>query len=137
MKILGPSGARAQIMDGNMGSVRNTIAGLCTAAKWKPVQILSDYSLVSDQINIRVAAENERAKAQWLCQMAAAYVAEPKSRWLVLDRADVLLPEDWDGLTTLCTALCLKNPELHIVVCKSGDSTLAPDGWSTINLAAA
>ena len=131
-KLLGPTGARSSTMRKRMGAVRQVIAGLCKGANWTEVEILQDYSVRSGGVAIRVAADNEKLRAQWLCQMAAAYLK--RTEWLVLDRADVLRFSEWDGLMKIVEFMVRALPHLRIVVCATGDGTECPAPWRKINL---
>lgn len=133
-KMLGPTGARATIMTKAMNAIRETIKKLGEVADWLPVEILRDYTLVSDGIIMRMAAENEKIKSQWLCQLAAAIVR--KSKWVVLDQADRLKFEEWEGLIRMLAHVSSKIPDLRIVVCATDDGTLMPEGWNPIDLQA-
>lgn len=132
--ILGPTGARAGLMQQWMAKVRQTMASLCGLAGWLPVEVLRDYSIVSDGIAMPTCAENEQIKAQWLCQIGIAYVRREQCGWIVLDRADRLKYEDWEGLVRLVTALCHKAPHLRVVVCATDKGELAPTDWDVIQL---
>jgi len=133
--LLGPTGARAELMQEWMHKIRMTVAGLgASVAGWLPVEILRDYSVVSDGIPIRIAAKNEQTKAQWLCQIAIAYVKRDDCDWLILDEADRLKFEDWEGLVKLVRALCHKAPSLKVIVCATDKGDLVPAGWDVVAL---
>ena len=132
-QILGPTGARATLMQKAMNFVRGTIKSLCDTAGWTPVEITRDFSIRSGGVAIRMAAKNERARAQWLCQMASAIAK--KSGWLVLDEADVLWGDTWEGLMAICKRLSVQVPDLRVVVCATGPDDMVPEeGWDTIDL---
>lgn len=134
VRLLGPTGARASTMSTAMGGVRSIVTALCRGAGWVPVEIMRDYTLRCDGISVRTASENERLKAQWLCQIAAAWLKP--SKWLILDRADLLKFENWDGLVRIVGVLAERMPATRVVVCASGDGSEAPDAWPKIDLAA-
>ena len=133
-EVLGPTGARASIMNRAMGAIRKAVKTLCGTAEWLPVEILRDYTVVSDGIVMKMAADNERLKTQWLCQMATAIVK--KNKWLVLDKADTLQFEDWEGLQNVLDMLSEKIPDLHIIVCATDDGSMCPENWNPIDLQA-
>ena len=133
VKLLGPTGARASTMRKSMADVRSIVGALCKGANWTPVEILQDYSIRCGGVPVRVAAANEKLSAQWLCQIAAAYLK--RTEWLVLDRADTLKFDNWWGLMTIVDFIAKKLPHLRIVVCATGDGSECPAPWRRVNLA--
>jgi len=136
-KLLGPTGARAEHMRGRMDDVRGVMRNACAVSGWADISILDDYSLTSAGRPIALAADNERLKAQYLCQAACAMLSG--SEWLVLDQADLLRDESWTGLVDLLARIAKARdgesspwPALHVVVCAT--STPCPEGWAHVRL---
>ena len=130
--LLGPQGARATIMKRGMSQVRNIITSLCNGAKWKMVEVLSDFGMVSGGVPVQLAARNEKLKVQWLCQIVAAIIA--KSDWIILDEADLLQAESWDGMLRVLSAVANKCPEKYILVCATGLEVEIPTSWARVTL---
>lgn len=130
--LLGPTGARAQHMRQAMDKVRLVLANGSKRAGWLPITILDDYGLTSNGRSLPLVSDNEKLKAQWLCQVAAVMLAG--GSWVVLDAADLLRDESWDGLVELVNSLASKREGLHIVVCAT--STECPPEWDHVRLGA-
>ena len=128
--LLGPTGARAQHMRSAMDGVRLVMRNACAITGWSKISILDDYSLTSGGRPITLCADNERLKAQYTCQIASAMLTQ--GEWLVLDQADLLRDESWEGLAMLLNRLSAKRNRLNIVVCAT--STDCPSGWAHVRL---
>ena len=132
--LLGPTGARATHMKGQMDRVRAALGSISAKSGWLPITITDSYEVVSGGYPAVLAAENEKRKCQWAIQ-AALVMLDRDAHWLVLDAADLLRGQSWDGLEALVAALVSKRPDLHVVVCAT--ETVAPAGWHAINLSEA
>lgn len=132
--LLGPTGARATHMKGQMDRVRSALASISARSGWMPITITEAYEVVSGGYPAVLAAENEKRKCQWAIQAALAMLNRD-AHWLVLDAADLLRGQSWEGLEALVGALVSKRPDLHVVVCAT--ETVAPAGWHAINLSEA
>ena len=127
--LLGPNGARATHLEQNLDSMRLVLDKVVKVTGWLPIRIETDYSVTSNGRPIQLCAKNEQLKAQWALQFASAYYARDK--WLILDEADTLRDESWEGLISLVNSVCSKNPELRVLVC----ATSAHVGdWTEVNL---
>ena len=144
-KLLGPDGAKAELMAFYMQHINKLLVALSKRTGWLPVIVTRTYEVLS---NGRPAfdafcAKNERQKAQWMLQAACAMPipriqgydlqgADHASQWLIFDEADILRGDSWDGLVAMSDALMSKIPGLQVVVCAT--ETAAPDGWNVVNL---
>lgn len=127
---LGPTGIRTQMMEARMRGIKRILKNLDEISGWAPTTILPDYSIHVSGRPVQLCAENERWKAQALMQIACALLL--KSRWLVLDAADRLKDESWEGLVEILSRLAIKRDDMHIVLCAT--SVQRPPSWNLIRL---
>ena len=132
-KLLSPTGARAVYMKTHMDKVRKSLASISTRSGWKPITITQQYECTSGGRPAPLIAANERLKVQSAMQMAVVML-DKTCEWLVIDAADSLRDGSWEGLVTIVNRLAAKREDLHIVVCAT--STVAPEGWASIELQA-
>ena len=129
-ELLGPNGAKAKFMDESMEEVRKMLAKISEVSGWMDIHIDYDFNITSDGLPARLAAKNEQLKAQWALQIASAYVA--KSKWVILDEADTLKDDSWDGLIKLVNGLCKKAKDLRVVVCATSSKV---KDWNMVEVA--
>ena len=131
-KLLEADGARGEHMQKHMENVRKCLKSVTDKTGWKPITVTRTYEVLSNGRPAQLCAANEQMKCQWALQTACAMLKQPASRWLILDAADVLRGEDWDGLVTLVDAVHSKFPALQVVVCATLTDT--PEGWTGVPL---
>lgn len=129
-EYLGPNGARASLIKKEMGSLRKIMKEIKVHSGWGEIRLSENYELSYDGRPIQLCAENEQRKGQWVMQATCAVVS--KSKWVILDAADLLRDESWTGLTKFIDWLSAQNPAMHILVCATSSAT--PEGWNTITL---
>ena len=128
-------GARAAIMRESMDAVRGYMRKLGDAAGWKPVELLQDYSIVSNGSPLPLAAVNERLKAVWLCRIVCAILS--RSMMVVLDAADTLKGDHWRGMLDMLRVLSQDYPSMTVVVCATSEDEgeeLAPEWMGAVYL---
>ena len=130
-KLLGPAGARKEWMDSKMNLVKTALSNISKKAGWLPIEITSSYEITSDGMPISLAAENERRKAQWALQVAVAMLRKD-NKWIVLDAADLLRGDSWNGLVNVVNAITAKRPDVTVVVCATESE--CPEGWNPITI---
>jgi len=124
-KLLGPSGVRESLLKSKMGEIRGIVDNLCRQSGWSPIKISDDYSVTVGGQSVMFAAASEVSKAKWALQIASALLLNDKC--VLLDAADILRDESWDGLVKVVDILAAKRPELLVVV--AATSTDCPAGW--------
>lgn len=117
VSLLGPGGARASLMKKKIESINKILAGIHRVTEWLPIELSSDYSVLSNGRPVQLCAHNEKLKAQWAMQIACAMLTG--STWCVLDEADALDDESFTGLKALTDRLAAheKLTDLKVVVC--------------------
>jgi len=65
-------------------------------------------------------------------QIACFLLLNEKCDMLVIDAADLLRGESWDGLVKVINQLHSKRQNKHFIVCATDTET--PEGWNTIEL---
>jgi len=113
--LLGPMGVRAKLMEEHMNKVRGVLAKITEITGWKPLKIGEDYSIFSGGRPVMLTASNERLKAQWAIQIAIGVLL--KARYIILDNADILKGEHFEGLVSVLKRLVRKMPDTFFVVC--------------------
>ena len=131
VKLLSPTGARSEVMAKHMGAVRKGLQAITTWSGWKPITLTMQYEVTTGGRPVQLAAFNERQKCQWALQMVCGMITKG-CQWIVLDAADTLRDDSWDGLVTVVEKLAALRPEMTIVVCAT--STVAPDGWQCVEI---
>ena len=129
MDLLGPSGVRFELMQKKMDVVRKFLKRVEDLTGWMPLGIGTDYSITSGGRPIQLVAKNEKLKAQWSFQIACALLSG--DRWCLLDEADTLRNESWDGLINLVNGICAKYNDIRVIVCATSAEV---DGWTKIEL---
>lgn len=127
VKLLGPNGARQQLIEKGIIRLQQVFDVAGKAAGWNKLTISPTGAISSGGRPVRLTGESSCLKAQWLCQFAWAFLQ--KERFLVFDRGDTLRDESWDGLVGMVTKIAEKYPTFHIIVCST--STPVPDGWDS------
>ena len=130
--LLGPTGVRGGTMQTKMAQIRDIMHMLCSAAGWTEVLVQREYDIVIGGVPMRMASRSERLRAQWLCQLACAYLS--RSEWVVLDEADLLDLDNWDGMTRMLDAFARQVPHLRVVVCATGVPEDVPAHWVKVEL---
>ena len=133
VKLLEPTGARGAYMAKYMDKVRAILKNVSETAGWHPITVTKQYEYTSNGRPVQLVAENERLKVQAALNIATAMLT-PGCRWVIIDAADRMRDESWDGLVTVIDKLASnpKRKDLHLVVCAT--STIVPAGWNSINL---
>ena len=111
VRVIGPQGVRAQLLEGGHRKLNAGAAALTHAAGWPLVTVGGD-SMV--RVGIRPAplcSESERWRAQAVLQVTLA--ALTKSPAVVIDRADLLDPAGYAGLVAMAKLATSKVPDRH------------------------
>ena len=127
--LLGPNGVRSKVMMENIGRLRKVLEKINDITRWLPIEIDDDYQITSGGWPIQLCADNEKLKTQWAFQIACAAIT--KSSVVVLDKADALRDESWDGMILLIERLCDINKSLRIIVCATSSDI---KNWNRIEL---
>ena len=128
-KLLGPDGARGEHMQECMGKIRAVLKRICEVTGWLPLNVDTDYTISSGGRPVQLTAKNEQLKAQWALQFACAYWS--KDNFVILDEADTLKDESWEGLEKLVNSVCQKNKNLRVIVCATSTKV---KNWNVIEL---
>lgn len=136
-KLLSANGIRSEYMQVRMDNLRDWLDTISKVTGWLPITITEGYDPLSNGLPAHMTAENEQRKVQWAISAAIA-MQDKTCKWLILDAADLLKDESWEGLVKLVDKLQIraiqkdKRDEFHIVVCAT--SAAIPPGWSGIKL---
>lgn len=129
-KILSPTGARYDVLQEGIEKVKSLLASTAKLAGWKPITITDDFAVLINGISVQTCADSEKMKAQFLLQLICALIKNAKC--VVLDGADKLRNASWNGLVNVIDQLCVKLPNLHVIV--SATATKSPSNWATHSL---
>lgn len=123
--LIGPSGARAQAMSGGMDTLRDHIAALDNLSEWAQTTIdPKNYQINHGGRPIALCSESEQRKANWVIQLAYSIVSD--DRYVIIDAADLLRDESWDGLIKICDHVKDEYGKTVIICATSSPS---PEGW--------
>jgi len=129
--LVGANGARAAHISDCLDRIRGVLNRISSITGWLPIDINHEYQITSSGRPVQMAAKNEQLKCQWAMQIACAYYC--KDAWIILDEADTLRDESWDGLVKLVDALTGKNPKLRVLVCATS-TVIDSDNWTQVQL---
>lgn len=132
VRLLAPDGARGQHMRKHMGQVKEFLEWARGITGWEPIEVSDSYMITSAGRPVHLAAHNEQMKAQWLLTLASAIFSP--SAWAVLDAADILDGDNWQGLVNLIDSFAeeYKAVTTRIVVCAT--EAELPEGWHLTQL---
>lgn len=130
-ELLGPNGARSGIMQESMKKVNSIFDVIRERTGWEQVRVSRDYVLTSDGIEMPLTSDNEALKAMWSCQIACGLLS--KAEIIVLDKADLLKDESWQGLVDMVNGICAKQPAMRIVVCATS-AELPDPNWDYLHI---
>ena len=126
--LLGANGARGEYLEENLDGMRHILDKIADRTGWLPIRIEPDYSVTSNGRPVQLCAKNEQLKAQWSLQLASAYYSG--DHYVILDEADTLKDESWEGLVKLVEGVC-RGTEMRVIVCATSASV---EGWNTVTL---
>lgn len=130
VNLLGPTGARQKLIEKGLLSLNQMYSAMAGAAGWNSLDVTETGLIESNNRPVALTSESAKLKVQWISQFAWALLT--KSRFVLLDRADALRDESWDGLVEMVSRLTAKYPHLYVVVCAT--SVAVPDDWDCIRL---
>lgn len=128
--ILGPKGVRSTKIQEGLAAVRKILATINSATGWLALDIDRNFEVTSDGVSALTLSKNETLKAAWALQIAVALLLG--SKWVLLDDADTLKDESWDGLVNLIDRVAAKYTDLNILVFAT--STETPSGWNRMEM---
>ena len=96
INALKPNGIRKDCIEGAFKKLNAMLTALSGIAKWAPVQIEIDGHIRYGDIPFSLLAESEQYRVNAVFQVLIS--GKEKSRFMIIDRADCLLPKKRDGL---------------------------------------
>ena len=129
--LLGPNGPRAEGIRQGIANINAVLKRVEAISGWKPLTLSKDYQLFSGGRPIQAVAKSERIRAQWSLQIACAILK--RNTWVILDEADILREETWNGLVKVIDAISKGMPALRFVICATR-GVEHPIGWQVIEL---
>ena len=118
VRVIGPTGVRAQLLEGGHRRLNAGAAALASAAGWPAVTIGDDSMVRVAGRPAPLCSESERWRAQAVLQVTLA--ALTKSPAVVIDRADLLDPAGYAGLVAMAKLATSKVP-VAIILCATGE----------------
>ena len=132
LELLGPNGPRAKLLQKGIRGIQQMFKRVEDVTGWLPIRLQKDYNITSDDWPVPLVADNEKVKVQWVCQIACALLSG--SKWIVLDKADLLRGAAWDGLVRMLGTISAAHPHLHIVLCAT-EGVDINESWNIIEIA--
>ena len=133
--LLGPTGCRHECMQESVALINSRLARVCEVSGWPEIKIDERYQSLSNGRPAYATSESEKLRVQWAVSIAIGLLKE-NVKWIVLDAADTIKDEYWDGLVAVVNLVSQRmievRKEFHVVVCAT--STATPEGWNTISL---
>ena len=130
VRVIGPTGVRAQLLEGGHRRLNAGAAALASVAGWPAVTIGDDSMVRVAGRPAPLCSESERWRAQAVLQVTLA--ALTKSPAVVIDRADLLDPAGYAGLVAMAKLATSKVP-VAIILCATGEPS--PDApWRQVQI---
>lgn len=131
LELLGPSGPRAKLLQAGMTSIVQHLKRVEQVTGWPAIRIAKDYQISCGGRPVQLTADSQLLMAQWACQLACGLMTG--SKWIVLDKADTLRGDSWDGLHRMLNAISAAHPHVHVVLCATQGVEPHPD-WQIIEI---
>lgn len=134
-RMFSPKGLRGAKIENGLDNIRNKLSVVHQNTGWLPIEIDEELAVRSGGRPIQLTAANEKLKAAWSLQIAIARVTD--ARLVILDAADTLRGESWQGLVSLSKLFAtLADDKFYALICATGAPADMPGSWNVIDLTA-
>ena len=129
-RAIGPSGARAGLVDARLGTLQAGLAVVCEVAGWPLVSVTAGGNITCGDRAPFSGAECWRTQAALQLTIGAM----TQSAAVVLDRADTLVPSAYAGLMRAIARVAEKTG-MAVVVCRASEGPVGSVPWRQVVVA--